>query len=296
MQYNGLQIKCYNIYFQIHNSFVKTVCQYARVLLFFMKFDGRNVIILPKEGFRMAQTEKKTPLYRSLYQQLKQNIETGVWKTGDLLPGEMQLCEMYHVSRITARQALELLKNEGFITRRAGKGSFITQPPIEQKLNSFYSFSDSSRSSGTPVSSIVLDYEPRKATSFQCELFRIPVRETLIRLERIRLMNGVPFAHETSFFPLRLFPGINREAIEANGLYNSFMQFGGIRPDIAEENFEAVTIGAVSAAHLKVSPQDPAMHITRITRHLDQVVEHCDTIVRGDRIRYNIVMPRTGGM
>lgn len=243
----------------------------------------------------MAQAEKKTPLYRRLYQQFRLNIDSGIWKTGDLLPGEMQLCEMYHVSRITVRQALELLKKEGFVTRRAGKGSFITQPPMEQKLNSFYSFSDSAESGGSQVSSLVLDYEPRKATSFQCELFRVPARETLIRLERIRLMNGIPFAHETSFFPLRLFPGISREAIEANGLYNSFMKFGGIRPDIAEENFEAVTIGELSAGHLKVSPRDPAMHITRIARHLDQVVEHCDTIVRGDRIRYHIVMPRTGG-
>ena len=240
----------------------------------------------------MAREKSSEPLYRQLYGQFRKNIADGIWRPGDLVPGEMQLCEAYQVSRITVRQAMNLLKAEGYIRRTPGKGSFISEPPMEQKLNSFYSFSDSSAPGGIPATSRVIAFDPQRPDSSLRELFGIETRDTLIRLERVRLMEGVPFAHEISYFPLQYFPGISREAVETDGLYNSFMKYGGIRPDIAEETFEATRIGAVSAGYLQVSPSGPAMHIIRIARHSSRVVEQCNTIVRGDRIRYHIVMPR----
>ena len=235
----------------------------------------------------MPQNKNAEPLYRQLYHRFRKNIADGIWKTGDQVPGEMQLCEAYQVSRITVRQAMNLLKAEGYIMRTPGKGSFISEPPIEQKLNSFYSFSDD----GAKVTSTVLRYDPQKISPEQCDIFRLPAGETVIRLERIRYRDAVPFAHEISCFPLRYFPGINRNAIAEDGLYNSFQRFGGIRPDLAEETFEAVRIGHISAEHLQVSASGPAMHITRIARYRDTVIEHCDSIVRSDRIRYRIIMP-----
>ncbi len=240
----------------------------------------------------MSHEKNSEPLYRQLYSSFRKNIEDGVWKTGDKVPGEIQLCETYRVSRITVRQAMDLLKAEGYITRTPGRGSFISEPPLEQKLNSFYSFSDISASGGMKVTSIVLGYDTQKATSSQSALFGLPAREPLIRLERIRMRDDAPFAHEISYFPLRYFPGINRAAIERNGLYNSFQKYGGMRPDLAEESFEAARTGHLSAEYLQVTPATPAMHITRIAKYHDLVIEQCDSIIRSDRIRYHIVMPR----
>ena len=240
----------------------------------------------------MSQGKNAEPLYRQLYHAFRKNIADGVWKTGDLVPGEIQLCETYQVSRITVRQAMDLLKAEGYITRTPGKGSFISDPPLEPKLNSFYSFSDAIASGGAPVTSVVLGYVPQKASAAQSELFGLPSGETLIRLERIRQRDNAPFAHEISYFPLKYFPGINRAAVEANGLYNSFQKYGGIRPDLAEETIEAARTGHLSAEYLHVSPSSPAMHINRIAKYRDLVIEQCDSIIRSDRIRYHIVMPR----
>ena len=240
----------------------------------------------------MTREMKSEPLYRQLYLRFRQNIADGIWKTGDLVPGEMQLCETYQVSRITVRKAMDLLKSEGFISRTPGKGSFISEPPIEQRLNSFYSFSDTTHSGGAVVTSTVLRYDPQRISAPQCETFGLPSGETLIRLERVRLRDSVPFAHEVSYFPLKYFPGITRDAIASDGLYNSFQKYGGIRPDLAEETFEAVRIGHVSAEHLQVSPSAPGLHINRIARYRDLVIEQCDSIVRSDRVRYRILLPR----
>lgn len=240
----------------------------------------------------MSRESKSEPLYRQLHRRFRQNIADGIWKTGDLVPGEMQLCETYQVSRITVRQAMDLLKSEGFITRIPGKGSYISEPPIEQRLNSFYSFSDTTLSGGPKVTSTVLRYDPQKISPAQCEIFGLSSGETLIRLERVRLRDAVPFAHEVSYFPLRYFPGISRDAIASDGLYNSFQKYGGMRPDLAEETFEAVRMGHTSAEYLQVSPSAPAMHINRIAKYRDLVIEQCDSVVRSDRVRYRIVMPR----
>ncbi len=72
---------------------------------------------------------KKVALHQVVYQGLMQNIRTGVWRVGDLLPTEQALSQQYSVSRITVRHALSQLAEEGYIRRVQGKGSVVTEPP-----------------------------------------------------------------------------------------------------------------------------------------------------------------------
>ncbi len=63
--------------------------------------------------------------YRIMYQDLKQKILLGVFKTGDMLPSENELASLFHTTRVTVRQALDELVKEGYIVKEKGKGSFV---------------------------------------------------------------------------------------------------------------------------------------------------------------------------
>ena len=72
--------------------------------------------------------------YTQLYEALVKKISSGEWKPHDCMPTERELCQEYQLSRITVRDALNLLVKDGYIYRRQGKGTFVAMRPIEQKL------------------------------------------------------------------------------------------------------------------------------------------------------------------
>ena len=74
------------------------------------------------------------PLYRRIHADLKAKIEAGAYSPGDRLPSELELTKLYGVSRITSRQALDLLCSEGLLVRRQGMGSFVAPPRVSQSL------------------------------------------------------------------------------------------------------------------------------------------------------------------
>ncbi len=80
----------------------------------------------------MKARENLIPVYYRLADDIKQQIETGVLKDGDLIPTEVQLGEQYGISRMTVRQGISLLAEAGLITTVKGKGSFVTLPRLNQ--------------------------------------------------------------------------------------------------------------------------------------------------------------------
>ena len=101
--------------------------------------------------------QSKLPLYQQLYDVLRGNITRGEWKPGDLIPAESELIEQYGVSRITVRQVLDMLVQEGLIYRQRGRGSFVAHPTVEQVLQRLVSFTDDMRQRGfAPNTRIVL--------------------------------------------------------------------------------------------------------------------------------------------
>ena len=82
------------------------------------------------------------PYYIQLIEILKEKVQTGTWSPGDQIPGEQELCKLYGVSRPVVRQALGELELDGVISRRKGRGTFISRPKINeglvQKLTGFH--------------------------------------------------------------------------------------------------------------------------------------------------------------
>lgn len=73
--------------------------------------------------------QSRAPLYLQITEILRQNLDRGTWKPGDLLPTISELSAKYSVAKVTVRQALKILEEEGLLESRRGRGTTVLPPP-----------------------------------------------------------------------------------------------------------------------------------------------------------------------
>jgi GntR family transcriptional regulator len=149
-----------------------------------------------------------TPLYIQIKDLLRSEIESGRFAVGDRLPSERELSETYSVSRMTARQALQLLQQDGLTQRQVGKGTYVARPQIDQDLRELTSFTQDMTARGLHPQNRVLLAELQPAGPEVAAQLQTTAGEPLVVLQRIRLADGKPIALETAHLPHRLCPGI----------------------------------------------------------------------------------------
>jgi len=234
------------------------------------------------------QKDSATPLYEQIYDDILQKITAREWAAGGRIPTEMQLCELYNVSRITVRKAVEDLVLAGHLVRHRGKGTFVRVEHIENKLSKFYSFSESLRAVGIDEVAEVLNFEEMQAVGHIVQDLMLDENKAAVyKITRLRSVNDVPYAVEASYIPKSLFKHMTAESVAEHGLYNS-MQRLGVAPIRAKETFRAAALTGLEAKLLQLDIHTPVMRIDRVTYNGSVVVEYCCSTVRGDFFTYSV--------
>lgn len=146
---------------------------------------------------------------------------------GDRLPSEAELCARFGVSRMTARQAVQLLANDGLIDRKRGAGTFVRAHPVLRDLGSPLSFSGSMRARGMTASSETLEWgevepDPDEQTALGLEKGAMGYV-----LERLRLADGTPMAIERVVMPRDLALSLGDD-FRGGSLHEAFRGVGRI--------------------------------------------------------------------
>lgn len=234
-------------------------------------------------------SDSRVPYYRQLYDILHQQIADGVWKPGDRLPSESELIDTYQVSRITVRQALDMLVKEGWIYRRRGRGTFVAAPTIEQGLTRIISFSEDMQRRGLHAATRVLD--SRLISADEEIAFRLALQpgDELAVLTRLRLADGEPMSIEVSHLVHQLCPGILNEDYAESPLRQTLAERYGIRLVRAQQAIRAIGAGSEVAHELNIPLKSALFYIERITYSQDdRPVEFLKVYLRGDRyVFYN---------
>jgi GntR family transcriptional regulator len=136
------------------------------------------------------------PHYRQIEQALRERISTLV--PGARMPSDAELCAEFGVSRMTARNAMQQLAEDGLITRTPGRGSFVAEPPAHRRANRLMTFSREMRRAGRVPSSRVLDRVVRPASSAEADSLGISPGDAVVYLRRLRLADDVPMALEST--------------------------------------------------------------------------------------------------
>jgi len=244
--------------------------------------------LLPKS--EKLTEDSNIPLYHQLKNIIKAQIITGAIQPGDKIPSESELGERYGVSRITVRQAINSLVQEGYLYRKQGVGTFVTSPKLRRRLPRLYSFTEDMRELGLEPSSQVLEQEVVEADEEMAEILKLSPGDTRVnRLVRVRLANGEPILLERTFIPYYLCPDLTTEDLERGSLYSLLREKYNLLLDHAYETYEVAKIRKEEAKVLKCPVGLPAFVIERLTYLKTEVpVEWTKSVARGDRLRFTV--------
>lgn len=228
--------------------------------------------------------QSKSPLYQQLYQLLRNKINSGQWRPGDLLPSETELRQKYQVSRATVRQALDELVSDGLIERQQGKGTFVAPPTVEQGLVRIVSFTEDMQQRGLQPSTKLIAAELAPATAVIAQKLQIEEGATLARIERLRLADGEPMSVEVSFLVHQYCPGILSEDYTTHSLRRMLEEQYGIRIASARQTIRAISASKEMARLLDAPPKAALLYIERISYSENDVpIEFLRLYHRGDR-------------
>ena len=207
--------------------------------------------------------KKKAPLYRKLYEQLRQLIEDGTFKKGDLLPSENELCSAHHVTRPTVRNAMEILMYEGFIVRQQGKGSIVLGKP---KGIGILSFIGTTSAIGKELLTTRIVVKPHIKAWDRAFCYEISEREKsvgCVYLERLRYINQVPVLYEITMIPNINIPRFTSRSFENKSMFEILRKHYQIQVKGGEQKIQAITPGSNILKFLEVPKGHPILQLER---------------------------------
>lgn len=233
--------------------------------------------------------------FAPLYAQLTEGLRSAIadLEPGDPIPSEKEIMEYSGVGRVTARKAIGDLVGEGLLVAIRGKGTFVAEPRIPTKLDRLAGFSETMRRLGRTPGSRILSAEEVSATGIVAERLRVEPGATIIRVERLRLIDGEPCMVETTHFLASLVPGMLTEDLEGS-LYDLLRAKWGLVAARGSETVVAVNADRDLARVLGIPIASAVLATSRATFTDRGVpVEYTLRRARGDRCSF--IVPLTAG-
>jgi GntR family transcriptional regulator len=204
----------------------------------------------------------RTIRYREIADDVRARVEAGEFAAGRLLPSEAELSGRYGASRVTVRRALEVLRDEGLLDARQGFGWFVAADPLRQTLGRLATIEAQLADSGQVPERRVLDFgftvpEPAVRAVLRCD--------QVLRVRRLNLADGEPFARVTVWCPAELGEHLSRVEVERSPFYELLrVPLGG-----ATQTIGAAAASADDAALLHIPVGSPVLRCERVTRSVD---------------------------
>lgn len=240
----------------------------------------------------MIDKQSPLPIYFQLEQLLRQQMESGELKPGDALPSEREYAERLDVSRMTVRQAITNLANEGLLHRQKGRGTFVAEKKLEQKLSGLTSFTEDMRARGLEPSNELIRFEIVPATAAVAEILSLKEHTPVYEIARIRLADNEPMALETVYVSANLVKGLTEKHVETS-LYRYVEEECGMTIGHAVQSIEASIATDIERTHLLVGKGAPVLLIERKTFLVNGTpFEFVKSSYRADRYKFTIDIQR----
>lgn len=237
-----------------------------------------------------------TPLYHQIYLILRNKIVSGIYRRGQVLPGEQELTRDFGVSRITAKRALNELAAEGLVARERGRGTTVVyeapQGPVESSVEGLL---ENLMAMGlkTDVRLVSFGYAPADeavARALGCE-----PGEEVQRAIRVRSLEGEPFSHLTTFVPADIGRSFTAEDLSTVPLLQ-LLERCGVVVSSARQTLSATLADPDVAGLLAVEVGAPLLKITRtVDDQAGRPVEFITGLYRPDKYQYQMTLNRVEG-
>lgn len=200
--------------------------------------------------------------YQRIADELRQRVGEGEFGAGRLLPSEAELSRQFDASRVTVRRALELLRDEGLVDSRQGFGWFVAADPVRQTLGRLGTIESQLAAGGVHSERRVVDFRFIKAPP---RVRKLLDTETVLRVRRVNLADGEPFAVVTVWCPERYGTELSR----ADVARTTFYELLGVDLGGAQQTIGAAAASPAQADALDVPVGSPVLRCERVTLSVD---------------------------
>ncbi|CUH65459.1 HTH-type transcriptional repressor YvoA [Thalassovita gelatinovora] len=226
---------------------------------------------------RPYQPKSLRAIWLQIYDRLAQAIDEGIVAPGSRLPGEVQLSEMFRVSRVTMRRALALHQSEGTLQARKGVGIFVRQTPRTFVIQNDMRFADSLVGCGQKLTSRTLRLDRAAPSSEAAQLFGLGGGDEVIVLHRMRLLDGMPIYFTRKELPAHRFLDFERIYSESQSVSAVYKAAGIPWFRRAETRVRGGLAQPAEAEILGINVKTPVQYVIAVNRTLD-----------GEAIEYNL--------
>jgi GntR family transcriptional regulator len=234
------------------------------------------------------------PRYYEIEQALRARIAE--LRADSPLPSDAMLCDEFGVSRMTARNAVQRLVQEGIVYRVPGRGTFVAEPPVHRQAGNLLSFTEEMRRRGRVPSSRVLARAVREPRPAEAARLQLQPGESVIALRRLRVADDEPVAIEEAVFPAASLAGLLESAdLEHRSLHDTLVHSGHI-PTMGRARLGAEAATSDDASLLGVSEGSPLLVEKRVIHDQDgRPLELCESRYAGDRygldVQFDVELP-----
>ena len=165
----------------------------------------------------MIDKHSPIPIYLQIEQLLTEKITNGELAPGDVLPSEPEMTELYGVSRMTIRKAVDYLVRQGVVERQRGRGTFVSQSKMDFKmslpLDKHLTSSEVAEFLNAPIRNKLLHLSQEEASSKVAELLNISPGTKVWYMTRLRLIGDIPFVYENTHMIFEPFQDLTEEIL-----------------------------------------------------------------------------------
>ncbi|MBV9269203.1 MAG: GntR family transcriptional regulator [Acidobacteriaceae bacterium] len=209
-----------------------------------------------------AGSQRKEPAYQRIERSIREGIQAGTLKPGETVGSERELARIHGVSPMTARAALAALERKGVVERRRGAGTFVAIPRVD--YNQLVSTTELMSSRGFSVRSRLLSSRQVKDQPEIAAKLGLRSESVLVRIERLRLVEGEPLALETSYLPSEKFSDLAGTTLDGGSLFLTVEKRFGSEIAFADEDVDATAADGRVARMLGVAEGTPILRITQV--------------------------------
>lgn len=237
----------------------------------------------------MIDKNSPIPVYYQLKNDLIKKISEGLWKPGDCIASERELCELYGVSRMTIRQAIGELVQEGILMRIKGKGTFVCDQTLKQQ--DIMSFTDIIKKTGKTLESEVLEFIEIDTPEKYQSIFS---SDKLFKIKRKRIVDNECIALETVYIPKEYCEKIDKNMLK-NSLFK-ILESSGYSIEYSESSIGAILMDDELGRIFNVENMVPMLKISSKTfDQRNKIIFLEEAIYRSDKFLLEVNISRREG-
>jgi len=234
------------------------------------------------------KSEIGAPLYQQLSDTIKEQIRTGQYQAGDKIPSESQLSELYSISRITVRNALQHLVDEHILIKKKGKGTYVAQLVRVEEMSAGNSFTRSCEMMGAVPSTRLISLAKEPADKKIAEFIGIQPDEMIICIKRLRLIDDMAAIFEVDYFK-KEFDILLRDDFDGNSLLMYLREKTGHRAARTEDLFDIRYATKEHAKYLECTASFPLLCVSqKVFGEDSELMYFNEQYIRSDRYKYAV--------